>query len=100
MKLGFLRHSHINPQCLCLEPGKWEKMISSRYKEYIPYKFRIVLKYGFYMSVLPRQRDWPGEKRFSAQEDRTNICGESLATDSSGETLKMGAQQTILIECE
>lgn len=42
------------------------------------------------MSVLPRQRDWPGEKIFSAQEDRTNICGESLATDSSGETLKMG----------
>lgn len=46
-------------------------------------------QYGFYMSVLPRQRDWP-EKIFSAQEDRTNICGESLATDSSGETLKMG----------
>lgn len=52
------------------------------------------------MSILPRQRDWPREKRFSAQEDRTNICGESLATDSSGETLKMGAQQTILIQCE
>ena len=53
------------------------------------------------MSILPRQRDWPREKRFSAQEDRTNTCGESLATDSSGETLKMGgAQQTILIECE
>lgn len=63
MKLGFLRHSNINPQCLCLEPGKWEKMTSPLYKEYIPYKFKIVLKCGFYMSVPPRQRETGQENK-------------------------------------
>lgn len=55
------------------------------------YKFRIVLKQEFHMSVPTRQGETSrGNKRRSALEHRMNLSGKSLGAAPSGGRLQIG----------